>query len=203
MKKLKLLFFALICILPFSVNALEENTCEVFLKGTYEYTTEDEANLKKEWLEAKVESLNNGDGIFGDFRFSYKIEENDVSEMVKTNFETVNVSDKFTSKEDAVKHYDEITLDWGYVKENPTVLEHKEQLINKSEEVTVICNSDDCELEKQNIMEYPLVKAIMEEFKGAKIETLTRKVTDGEEEDDLSEFGGKNNDDNDLIYDED
>lgn len=153
MKKLKLLFFALICILPFSVNALEENTCEVFLKGTYEYTTEDEANLKKEWLEAKVESLNNGDGIFGDFRFSYKIEENDVSEMVKTNFETVNVSDKFTSKEDAVKHYDEITLDWGYVKENPTVLEHKEQLINKSEEVTVICNSDDCELEKQNIMD--------------------------------------------------
>ena len=59
------------------------------------------------------------------------------------------------------------------------------------------------EAEKQNIMEYPLVKAIMEEFKGAKIETLTRKVTDDEVEDDLSEFGGKNNDDNDLIYDED
>ena len=47
------------------------------------------------------------------------------------------------------------------------------------------------------------MKAIMEEFKGAKIETLTRKVTDDEEEDDLSEFDGKNNDDNDLIYDED
>ncbi len=30
---------------------------------------------------------------------------------------------------------------------------------------------------KKNVMEYPLVRAIMEEFRGAKIETLTRKVS--------------------------
>ena len=46
------------------------------------------------------------------------------------------------------------------------------------------------EEEKRSIMEYPLVKAIMAEFKGAKIETLTRRVdleetADGEADSEL------------------
>jgi len=55
------------------------------------------------------------------------------------------------------------------------------------------------EEEKRNIMEYPLVKAIMAEFKGAKIETATRKIA--ENNDDVSEmgFGSENNE---IIYDE-
>lgn len=44
---------------------------------------------------------------------------------------------------------------------------------------------------KRNISEYPLVKAILAEFKGAKIETLTRKFNNensaGEEDDDTAE----------------
>lgn len=46
------------------------------------------------------------------------------------------------------------------------------------------------EEDKRSIMEYPLVKAIMAEFKGAKIETLTRRVdleetADGEADSEL------------------
>ena len=46
------------------------------------------------------------------------------------------------------------------------------------------------EEDKRNIMEYPLVRAIMAEFKGAKIETLTRRVdleetADGEAENEM------------------
>ena len=48
---------------------------------------------------------------------------------------------------------------------------------------------------KRNIMEYPLVRAIMEEFKGAKIETLTRKI--GEE---ISAGNTDNDDSSDLIF---
>ncbi len=50
------------------------------------------------------------------------------------------------------------------------------------------------EEEKRNIMEYPLVKAIMAEFKGAKIETLTRKFTEETEEEDSSSFVTEEND---------
>lgn len=48
------------------------------------------------------------------------------------------------------------------------------------------------EEEKRNIMEYPLVKAIMAEFKGAKIETLTRKIMENDD-DETSSFGGEEN----------
>lgn len=51
---------------------------------------------------------------------------------------------------------------------------------------------------KRNISEYPLVKAILAEFKGAKIETLTRKFNSenpvGEEDDDTAE--------NEIFFDE-
>ena len=44
-------------------------------------------------------------------------------------------------------------------------------------------------------MEYPLVRAIMEEFKGAKIETLTHKISEG------TSVGEPDGDDgNDLIF---
>lgn len=54
------------------------------------------------------------------------------------------------------------------------------------------------EEEKRNIMEYPLVKAIMAEFKGAKIETSTRRITETDEDEEI-DFGSDNNE---LIYDE-
>lgn len=53
---------------------------------------------------------------------------------------------------------------------------------------------------KKNISEYPLVKAILAEFKGAKIETLTRKII--EQNSDLSRMGDDDEIDNDIIYDE-
>ena len=52
--------------------------------------------------------------------------------------------------------------------------------------------------EKRNIMEYPLVKAIMAEFKGAKIETATRRITETDDDEEI-DFGSDNNE---LIYDE-
>lgn len=54
------------------------------------------------------------------------------------------------------------------------------------------------EEEKRNIMEYPLVKAIMTEFKGAKIETATRRITETDDDEEI-DFGSDNNE---LIYDE-
>lgn len=54
------------------------------------------------------------------------------------------------------------------------------------------------EEEKRNIMEYPLVKAIMAEFKGAKIETATRRITETDDDEEI-DFGSDNNE---LIYDE-
>lgn len=58
------------------------------------------------------------------------------------------------------------------------------------------------EEDKKSIMEYPLVKAIMAEFKGAKIETITRKImeSDDDEEEVSFEHSG---DDTGLIFDED
>lgn len=55
------------------------------------------------------------------------------------------------------------------------------------------------EEEKRNIMEYPLVKAIMAEFKGAKIETATRKMTETDDDSSDLDFGADNNE---IIYDE-
>ena len=43
------------------------------------------------------------------------------------------------------------------------------------------------EEDKRSISEYPLVKAILAEFKGAKIETLTRKITSESAEEDEDE----------------
>ena len=54
------------------------------------------------------------------------------------------------------------------------------------------------EEEKRNIMEYPLVKAIMAEFKGAKIEIATRRITETDDDEEI-DFGSDNNE---LIYDE-
>ena len=54
------------------------------------------------------------------------------------------------------------------------------------------------EEEQRNIMEYPLVKAIMAEFKGAKIETATRRITETDDDEEI-DFGSDNNE---LIYDE-
>lgn len=54
------------------------------------------------------------------------------------------------------------------------------------------------EEEKRNIMEYPLVKAIIAEFKGAKIETATRRITETDDDEEI-DFGSDNNE---LIYDE-
>lgn len=54
------------------------------------------------------------------------------------------------------------------------------------------------EADKKNVAENPLVKAILEEFRGAKIETLTRKLKAGEEaesEEPGADFGFNNNDD--------
>ena len=42
---------------------------------------------------------------------------------------------------------------------------------------------------RKNIMEYPLVKAIMAEFKGAKIESLTRKLINEAEDTDEDNIG--------------
>lgn len=54
------------------------------------------------------------------------------------------------------------------------------------------------EADKKNVAENPLVKAILEEFRGARIETLTRKLKAGEEaesEEPGADFGFNNNDD--------
>ena len=58
------------------------------------------------------------------------------------------------------------------------------------------------EEDKKSIMEYPLVKAIMAEFKGAKIETITRKIMEEDDDDEDVSFE-HSGDDSGLIFDED
>ncbi len=47
--------------------------------------------------------------------------------------------------------------------------------------------------DKKNISEYPLVKAILDEFNGATIETIIRKSVQAAEDDDMLEFDGEEN----------
>ncbi len=56
------------------------------------------------------------------------------------------------------------------------------------------------EEERRDIMESPLVKAIMAEFKGARIETIIRKIAEDDSQDDESIFTSEN--ENNLNYDE-
>ena len=57
---------------------------------------------------------------------------------------------------------------------------------------------------KKNVSDLPLVKAILAEFKGAKIETLTRKITTNEdEESEEITASSVSYDDNDNYFDED
>ncbi len=44
------------------------------------------------------------------------------------------------------------------------------------------------ERDKKNISEYPLVKAILSEFNGAKIETVIRKAVEDAENEEAAEF---------------
>ena len=53
------------------------------------------------------------------------------------------------------------------------------------------------EADKKSISEDPLVKAILSEFKGAKIETITRKILEEE-----GSFAPENNDDNETYFEE-
>ncbi len=53
------------------------------------------------------------------------------------------------------------------------------------------------EADKRSISEDPLVKAILSEFKGAKIETITRKILEEE-----GSFAPENNDDNETYFEE-
>lgn len=46
----------------------------------------------------------------------------------------------------------------------------------------------DLERDKKNISEYPLVKAILSEFSGAKIETVIRKAVEDADEEEAAEF---------------
>ena len=57
------------------------------------------------------------------------------------------------------------------------------------------------EKDKKNISEYPLVKAILNEFYGAKIETIVRRKIETAEDEDIINFETDNT--NDLIYEED
>ena len=44
------------------------------------------------------------------------------------------------------------------------------------------------ERDKKNISEYPLVKAILSEFNGAKIETVIRKAVENAEDEEAADF---------------
>ncbi len=52
--------------------------------------------------------------------------------------------------------------------------------------------------DKKNISEYPLVRAILNEFNGAKIETMIRKALDSAEDEDAVEFSAPE-----IMYDND
>ena len=118
MKKFKFFLVALlVCLaLPNGVNALEKNYCPVFENGT-QVVDADKVNEFEEYLKEKVYNLNNnGTGILGDYRYSYTMNVKTDEVTLKTDVETITVSNKFDTEEEAIDYYNGIILDKPFEK---------------------------------------------------------------------------------------
>ena len=112
MKKVKFFLAALlVCLaLPNGVDALEKNYCTVFENGT-QVVDADKVDEFEKYLKEKVYNLNNGSGILGDYRYSYIVNVKTDEVTLKTDVETITVSDKFDTEEEAIDYYNGIILD--------------------------------------------------------------------------------------------
>ena len=117
MKKVKFFLAALlVCLaLPNGVDALEKNYCTVFENGT-QVVDADKVDEFEKYLKEKVYNLNNGSGILGDYRYSYIMNVKTDEVTLKTDVETITVSDKFDTEEEAIDYYNGIILDKPFEK---------------------------------------------------------------------------------------
>lgn len=152
MKKVKFFLAALlVCLaLPNGVDALEKNYCTVFENGT-QVVDADKVDKFEKYLKEKVYNLNNGSGILGDYRYSYTMNVKTDEVTLKTDVETITVSDKFDTEEEAIDYYNGIILDKPFEKG-----EYKLSTVEVPRTETVksgstICNGLECLEEISNL----------------------------------------------------
>lgn len=152
MKKFKFFLAALlVCLaLPNGVDALEKNYCTVFENGT-QVVDADKVDEFEKYLKEKVYNLNNGSGILGDYRYSYTMNVKTDEVTLKTDVETITVSDKFDTEEEAIDYYNGIILDKPFEKG-----EYKLSTVEVPRTETVksgstICNGLECLEEISNL----------------------------------------------------
>ena len=152
MKKVKFFLAALlVCLaLPNGVDALEKNYCTVFENGT-QVVDADKVDEFEKYLKEKVYNLNNGSGILGDYRYSYIVNVKTDEVILKTDVETITVSDKFDTEEEAIDYYNGIILDKPFEKG-----EYKLSTVEVPRTETVksgstVCNGLECLEEISNL----------------------------------------------------
>ena len=152
MKKVKFFLAALlVCLaLPNGVDALEKNYCTVFENGT-QVVDADKVDEFEKYLKEKVYNLNNGSGILGDYRYSYIVNVKTDEVTLKTDVETITVSDKFDTEEEAIDYYNGIILDKPFEKG-----EYKLSTVEVPRTETVksgstVCNGLECLEEISNL----------------------------------------------------
>ena len=187
MKNFKVFLFVLLASLVFlgSANAEEKNYCPVYEHGVY-VVTADKVNDFEEYLKERVYNLNNGKDNIGDYWFSYTMNVKTEDATEKTDVKTVNVSNKFSSEEDAKKYYDEVTVEAPYVKGDYAITSTDEEKSKTVEDGSIICTSLDCkdeilDLESKLGLNQKLVydKPIYNYVDGTKTETVTYKDKNG------------------------
>lgn len=144
MKKFKFFVLTLlVLLLPNGANALENNKCMVYEKGSKVVDAVKIDGFEKE-LKKKVQDLNNSNGFLNDYKYNYILSIKTDDKVEKTNLETVLVSDKFVSEEEAIKYYNNITLDSPFVKGDykVSVIEVPRTEIVKSDSIS--CKGLDC-----------------------------------------------------------
>ena len=203
MKKFKFFLVALlVCLaLPNGVDALEKNYCTVFENGT-QVVDADKVNEFEEYLKEKVYNLNNnGTGILGDYRYSYTMNVKTDEVTLKTDVETITVSNKFDTEEEAIDYYNGIILDKPFEKG-----EYKVSTVEVPRTETVksgsnVCNGLECleEIDNLNSQLGPNQKlfynVIIKDVEGTESTKVTYKDNNGivyfGSEEEAKEFAGK------------
>ncbi|MDD5980254.1 MAG: hypothetical protein PUC23_03985 [bacterium] len=149
MKKFNLFILALLLFMPLVVNAQEAQICKLYESGTKEVDVLSMDEFENS-LKLKVQELNKDS--YGHYTHRYVMNVVDTTETTKKSFyETVEVSEVFEKKTDAVSYFDGIKLEKPYVKGEYVV--SPKEIITTSNGATssIVCLTLDCASEIDNL----------------------------------------------------
>lgn len=187
MKEIKFfLATLLVCLVfPNGVDASEKNYCPVFENGT-QVVDADKVNEFEEFLKEKVYNLNNnGSGILGDYRYSYTMNVKTDEVTLKTDVETITVSNKFNTEEEAADYYDGIILDNPFEKGDYELSTVEVPRIETVKSGSTICNGIECldEISKLKGLlgsnQKLFYNVIVKDVEGTEISKVTYKDNNG------------------------